>query len=154
MGCRLQPDQIASSMSFLPTVHPLTEVACRWCTALEKCCRALDYDGARLLFAEEVCSFGTYATFVKGREALEREQWRNIWPVTRDFAFRLEEMHCVGNEQGLLIIVTWEGLGINQDGTTFPRGGRCTLFLVPRKGGWVGVHTHFSLVPRGEQSTP
>ena len=137
-------------MSVLPAAHPLTGAARTWLAALERCVRAVDYEAARPLFAPDVGAFGTYVEIVKGRDALEREQWRIVWPTIREFAFRLEEVCCVGDETVLGVVVPWDSLGVKSDGTTFSRPGRATLVLVMRNGRWVAVHSHFSLAPARE----
>jgi ketosteroid isomerase-like protein len=134
-------------MSVLPGAHPLAGAARTWLTALERCVRAVDYEGARPLFAPDVIAFGTYARLVAGRDALEREQWRVVWPAIREFAFRLEEAQCVGDETMLGVIVPWDSLGVKSDGVTFSRPGRATLVLVRREGRWAAIHSHFSLAP-------
>ena len=134
-------------MSVLPATHPLTGAARTWLAALQRCVRAVDYGSARPLFAPDVRAFGTYAEIVTGRDALEREQWRIVWPTIREFAFRLEEVCCVGDETMLGVVVPWDSLGVKSDGTTFSRPGRATLVLVMRDGRWIAVHSHFSLAP-------
>ena len=134
-------------MSVLPEAHPLAGAARTWLAALQRCVRAVDYGAARPLFAPDVLAFGTYAKVVGGRDTLERGQWRVIWPTIREFAFRLEEAGCVGDEAMLGVIVPWDSLGVKSDGTTFSRPGRATLILVMREGRWVAVHSHFSLAP-------
>src|SRR5207302_4492360 len=66
--------------SVLPDGHPLTETARSWLAALQRCVRAVDYAAARPLFAPDFQAFGTHAAVVSGRDLLEREQWRHIWP--------------------------------------------------------------------------
>lgn len=139
-------------MSILPNAHPLAEAARNWLAALERCVRAVDYESARPLFASEVQAFGTYATIVNGRDALEREQWHHIWPAIREFRFRLAEARCVGNETQIGVVVPWDSLGVGADGTTFPRPGRATLILVHRDGRWVAVHSHFSVAPSSRRT--
>lgn len=134
-------------MSVLPPRHPLTGVARTWLSELERCVRAVDYESARPLFAPDVRAFGTYAEILNGRDALEREQWHVVWPTIREFAFRLEELCCVGDKTMLGVVVPWDSLGVKSDGTTFPRPGRATLVLVMRDGRWVAAHSHFSLAP-------
>lgn len=124
------------------------DIARRWLSELQACVRAQDFDAARSLFAEDVIGFGTYAAIISGREALEREQWRNVWPHIREFTFRLDEVRCIGGESGLCVIVPWGSLGLRHDGTTFARPGRATLVLAARGDRWVAVHSHFSLQPR------
>ena len=49
-----------------------------WFRQLERCVRAVDYDGARPIFAEEAVGFGTYGAMLDGLEALVAGQWVNI----------------------------------------------------------------------------
>jgi hypothetical protein len=135
-------------MSILPHTHPLAEAAEHWLTSLERCVRAVDYESARPLFAPEIQAFGTYAAIAEGRDALEREQWRHVWPTIRAFTFQLAEARCVGNETLLGVVVPWDSLGVGADGATFARPGRATFILAYRDGRWVAVHSHFSLAPR------
>lgn len=134
-------------MSIFPSTHPLAAAAREWLTALQRCVRAVDYAAARPLFAPDVRAFGTYAEIVDGLDALERDQWRAVWPTIREFAFRLDAACCVGNDTILGVVVPWDSLGVRADGSTFSRPGRATLVLVRRGGTWVAIHTHFSLAP-------
>lgn len=130
----------------LPSDHPLTEAARQWLAALQRCVRAVDYEAAYPLFDPDVLGFGTHVSTVAGRAALQRDQWERVWPAIREFTFRLDEVRCVGDETLLGVIVPWDSLGVNPDGTTFPRPGRATLLLLRRER-WVAVHSHFSLTP-------
>ena len=126
----------------------LAGIAREWLSALQKCVRAVDFEKAHPLFAEDVISFGTHATVVTGRDALEHEQWRHVWPRIREFTFRLDQVHCVGGDQSVVVIAPWDSLGISSDGTLFSRPGRATIVLTHQSGRWVAAHTHFSLSPR------
>ncbi|HVC33577.1 MAG TPA: nuclear transport factor 2 family protein [Chloroflexota bacterium] len=128
-------------------LDPATAGARRWLSALQTCVRAVDFENARPLFAEDVVSFGTHASVVAGRDALERDQWRHVWPRIRDFSFRLDDTRCLGDDRGLVVVVPWDSLGVRPDGTTFPRPGRATVLLRLRERQWVAAHTHFSLSP-------
>ncbi len=114
---------------------------------MQACVRTVDFERAHTLFAEDVVSFGTYATVVNGRDRLEHEQWRNVWPNIRNFTFRLEALRCLGGTSGICLVVPWDSLGRDADGNTFERPGRATLLLVERESHWVAVHSHFSLSP-------
>jgi ketosteroid isomerase-like protein len=109
--------------------------------------RSIDYARARPLFAEDVVAFGTFAAVVSGRERLEQEQWRAIWPTIRDFTFRLTQLHCLGDDANLCVVVPWDSLGQRDDGQAFDRPGRATLLLTFRGGRLVATHSHFSLAP-------
>jgi ketosteroid isomerase-like protein len=125
----------------------LHEQARQFLLEMQTCVRAVDFERARPLFAEDAVAFGTYAAIVHGRDRIEREQWRNVWPAIRDFTFRLDELECLGNERALCVVVPWDSLGTAADGSTFSRPGRATLLLEPRDGRWVATHSHFSLAP-------
>jgi len=125
----------------------LTPVARAFLVQMQTCVRAVDFERGRMLFAEDVVAFGTFAAVVEGRDRLEREQWRNVWPNIRDFTFRLDEMHCLGTEQAICVVVPWDSLGSDRDGNPFSRPGRATLLLVPAGDRWVATHSHFSLAP-------
>jgi ketosteroid isomerase-like protein len=125
----------------------VTDIARGFLLEMQACVRAVDFERARPLFAEDVIAFGTFAAVVAGRDGLEREQWRNIWPAIGDFTFRLEELHCLGTLEALCVVVPWDSTGRRANGETFSRPGRATLLLVPRNKRWVAAHSHFSLAP-------
>ena|ERR1700682_3109923 len=125
----------------------MDSIAHAFLSEMQACVRAVDFGRAQGLFAEDVVAFGTFAAVVTGRERLEREQWRNVWPNIRQFTFRLDEARCLGNADGICVVVPWDSLGTRADGATFERPGRATLLLVQRAGRWVAVHSHFSLAP-------
>jgi hypothetical protein len=78
---------------------------------------------------------------------LEHEQWRNVWPNIRDFTFRLDELHSLGAEAWICVIVPWDSIGQRAKGESFSRPGRATLLLSRRGDRWVATHSHFSLAP-------
>lgn len=124
-----------------------TATARAFLSEMQACVQAVDFARARALFAEDVVAFGTYATVVTGRDRLEHEQWRNVWPNIRDFRFRLDEVHALGDGDVICVVVPWDSLGTRAGGETFDRPGRATLLLVQRGGHWVAAHSHFSLAP-------
>jgi ketosteroid isomerase-like protein len=125
----------------------MTSIARAFLTEMQTCVRAVDFQRARPLFAEDAVAFGTYAAVISGRDRLEQEQWRNVWPNIRDFTFRLDELHCLGDANHIGVVVTWDSRGTRPDGSTFDRPGRATLLLAERDGRWVALHSHFSLAP-------
>jgi ketosteroid isomerase-like protein len=125
----------------------LVEIARGFLLEMQACVRSIDYERAHALFAEDVIAFGTFAAVVEGRDSLERDQWRNIWPTIRQFTFRLDELHCLGTDNALCVVVPWDSVGRGRDGQPFSRPGRATLLLVPSADRWVAVHSHFSLAP-------
>lgn len=129
------------------TAVSLSEIARSFLLEMQDCVRAVDYERARSLFAEDVIAFGTFAAVVEGREILERDQWRNVWPTIGDFTFRLDDLHCLGTSEALCVVVPWDSTGRRADGEPFSRPGRATLLLVRRQHRWVAAHSHFSLAP-------
>ncbi len=119
-----------------------------WFRHLERCVRAVDYDGARPIFAEEAVGFGTYGAMLDGLEALIPGQWQQIWPNIQGFTFDLESLRCGGDGSTVWGICRWDSVGKNADGTSFDRPGRATVILERRDGPLKALHTHFSLVPR------
>jgi ketosteroid isomerase-like protein len=129
------------------TSPDLAEIAREWLREMQLCVRSVDYKRAQPLFAHDVVAFGTFAEIVSGRDRLEREQWRNVWPTIRDFTFRLDQLRCIETDQALCVIVPWDSVGRGDDGQSFNRPGRATLLLVPHADRWVAKHSHFSLAP-------
>jgi ketosteroid isomerase-like protein len=118
-----------------------------WLRAWQTCVRAVDFAAGRKLCAEDIVAFGTVAPFVTGLDVVEREQWRNVWPVIRDFTIDVDNARgALTGDRGWLA-ATWDSRGRRGDGTLFPRPGRCTIAFERRDGRWLATHTHFSLVP-------
>ena len=119
-----------------------------WFRQLERCVRAVDYAGARPIFAEEAVGFGTYGAMLDGLEALVAGQWQNIWPNIQGFTFDTETLRYGANGALLWAICRWDSVGKAPDGSEFDRPGRATVILERRDGQLKALHTHFSLVPR------
>jgi ketosteroid isomerase-like protein len=121
----------------------------RWFGRLAERVRAVDYVGARPLFAEDMIAFGTFTAFMTGRDAVEREQWRNVWGRIDDFRWRLEEVRAIVSADRLTAVgmAVFDSTGYREDGTPYDRPGRATVaFGRSAVGGeWVAQHTHMSL---------
>lgn len=118
-----------------------------WFREWERHVRACDFESARPLFHDTVSGFGTFAAIVVGREALEREQWRNVWPSISGFRFELDKLRGAVSGETAWAAVPWSSTGYHEDGTAFDRPGRATVIFRREGGRWLGVHTHFSLAP-------
>jgi ketosteroid isomerase-like protein len=118
----------------------------RWLEAMQECVRGGRFEDARELFADDAVAFGTVVPMAVGRQELERRQWRELWARTRDFAFQLDQMHCLALGAGVAVAVRWHSTGLSEDGP-FERRGRATVVLAERGGRLVAVHSHFSLDP-------
>lgn len=118
---------------------------------------AVDLASARQRFATDVSAFGTHADVVIGRDALEAEQWSQVWPAILDFRFLVDEMQVLMSPDRLqaVAVVGWSSTGVAQDGARFDRPGRATVVLrrATIDDPWLGIHTHFSLGRGVPQST-
>ena len=120
-----------------------------WFARWGDCVANLDFDTARTMFLPSVVGFGTFKDIVHGLDALERGQWRSIWPTIEDFAFDLDSLEVLfsPDSRQAVAIVTWHSTGIDTDGNRFPRPGRATVVMERRSEGWQVIHTHFSVTP-------
>jgi len=121
----------------------------KWFRRLTEQVQAVDFARARPLFAEDMIAFGTFEDFVTGRDAVEHAQWRNVWPVTSGFHFRMDDIRAIVSPDRLTAIgmAVFQSTGYHEDGTSYERPGRTTVALSRRAVGvdWVADHTHMSL---------
>jgi ketosteroid isomerase-like protein len=121
----------------------------RWFQRLADHVQAVDYVGARPLFAENLIAFGTFANFVIGRDATEKEQWRNMWGTIDHFRCRLNDMSAIISADRLTAagMAVFDSTGYREDGTPYDRPERATVVFGRSAIGedWVALHTHFSL---------
>ncbi|MGH7739879.1 MAG: YybH family protein [bacterium] len=125
-------------------------IAREWLTRFEDCVRGCDFSKARGLFSAAVVGYGSLVGRMTGLDALEGEQWRQVWPNIRQFTFQLGDLRVHGSEEMdlLALAVSWNSVGINQAQGPFERPGRCTLLLKREEdGAWLCAHSHFSLMP-------
>lgn len=113
----------------------------RWAEAI----RANDFEAARAMFADDVVAYGSLTRAMRGMDALLAEQWRRVWPATRDFAFERPAMIRVTAEMAV-VAVEWRSEGRSPDGW-YERRGRATLVLVASDDALVCVHSHVSMLP-------
>jgi ketosteroid isomerase-like protein len=120
-----------------------------WFDALATHCRAIDYEGARPIFADDLIAFGTFTDFMHGRELTEQKQWRNVWGTIRNFRFTLDTVEAIVSADRLTAIGmgVWMSDGFHPNGDRFDRGGRATVGLGRKQIGdpFVATHTHLSL---------
>jgi ketosteroid isomerase-like protein len=129
------------------------EIASTWLAEMQSCVRNCDFARAREIFSTEVVGFGSRASQLGGLDALERDQWRHVWPVTRDFTFLTGELACGLDSDLVWIACPWRSKGQGLDGTWQPRPGRMTAVLKRIDGQWLAVHTHHSLAPAGASTS-
>jgi ketosteroid isomerase-like protein len=121
----------------------------RWFERLAEHVRAVDFAGARPIFAEDMIAFGTFSDFVTGRDAVEAAQWRNVWPFIEGFRWQLDGVKAIVSPDRLTAIgmAVWDSTGYRQDGSAYDRPGRATVAFARQQPGqdWVAQHTHMSL---------
>ncbi|MFN8522506.1 MAG: nuclear transport factor 2 family protein [Chloroflexota bacterium] len=119
-----------------------------WFDELVACVAAVDYPRGRTLFASDAIGFGTYGAMLEGLDSLQSGQWQNIWPRTRDFAFRPDSIRWGADGETAWGLGLWTSTGFDPEGKPFPRYGRATVIFARRQGRLVALHTHLSLDPR------
>jgi ketosteroid isomerase-like protein len=137
-------------MKLITAPHPDDLAAVRlWFDRLSAFCRAIDYEGAREIFAEDMIAFGTFTDFMKGREPAERQQWRNVWGTIRAFRYDLDKVEAIVSADRLMAagMAVWSSDGFHPNGDRFDRPGRTTVLLGRQKVGdpFIATHTHMSL---------
>jgi ketosteroid isomerase-like protein len=131
--------------------HPEDDVAQvrRWFQRLQLHVRSVDYVGARSLFAENMITFGTFRAFTVGRDATEKEQWRNVWSRIDGFRWLLDDLRIIisGDRLTAVGMAVFESVGYTEDGMPYERPGRATAVLgrSALAGDWVAQHMHVSL---------
>lgn len=120
----------------------------RWFERLAEHVRAVDFAGARPIFAPNMIAFGTFTDFMVGREKAEAAQWRNVWPHIDDFRWRPDIRAIVTPDRLTAIgMAIFDSTGYAADGSSYSRPGRATVvFGRPSIGeDWLAIHTHMSL---------
>jgi len=124
------------------------EIARIWLEEMQACVRAVDYARCGAIVADDVVGFGSKATMVVGKAALEEEQWRQVWPNIRNFTFLVDQMHCgSGGVAVVWICCPCASERRDADGCWVARPGRMTTVLERRGDAWLAVHTHHSEAP-------
>ena len=111
----------------------------------------VDFKRVRELFAEDAFAFGSKVEMVTSREALERDQWRPIWPTMADYSYDLATLEVCTSPDRLMATAAaiFHSTGFHEDGATFARPGRVTVSLMREAIGapWFCTHSHVSLKP-------
>lgn len=120
----------------------------RWFERLAEHVRAVDFAGARSIFAPGMVAFGTFTDFITGRDKAEESQWRNVWPNIDDFHWRPDIRAIVSPDRLTAIgIGIFDSTGYAETGAPYQRPGRATVVFMRKRleEDWVAVHTHMSL---------
>lgn len=120
----------------------------RWLECLAEHVRAVDFAGARPLFAADMIAFGTVTDFITGRDEAEAAQWRNVWPHIDAFRWRPDIRTIVSPDRFTAIgMAIFDSTGYAEDGKPYDRPGRATVVFARKRldDDWVALHTHLSL---------
>lgn len=121
----------------------------RWFQRLQLHVQAVDFAGARPLFADDLITFGSFNPFTIGRDANEEEQWRTVWGRIDRVRWGLDDLRTILSGDRLMAVgmAVFESTGYSEDGVPYERPGRATVVLGRRTIGedWVGQHMHVSL---------
>jgi ketosteroid isomerase-like protein len=119
-----------------------------WFKTLADHVQAVDFAGARPIFAEDMIAFGTFTDFMTGRDAAERAQWRNVWPHIDHFRWRPDIRVLVSPDRLQAVgMAVFDSTGYREDGTEYDRPGRATVVFerTATAAPFVAKHTHMSL---------
>ena len=121
----------------------------KWFSRLANHVQAIDYEGARPLFAADMIAFGTFTDFMFDRDSAERQQWPNVCRTIRNFRWRLDQVQAIVAADRLMAVGIggFQSHGFRGDGTKFDRKGRATVSYARAKVGdpWIATHNHMSL---------
>ena len=119
-----------------------------WFETLAAHVRAVDFIGARSIFAPDMLAFGTFTDFMTGRDVAEQQQWRNVWQHIDNFRFRPDIRAIVSPDRLQAVgMAIFDSTGYRQDGTPYDRPGRATVVFIRDNiaAPWIAQHTHLSL---------
>ncbi len=120
----------------------------RWFERLAEHVQAVDFEGARPIFASDMIAFGTFTDFMTGRDKAEAAQWRNVWPHIDEFRWRPDIRAIVSPDRLTAIgMAIFDSTGYSEDGKPYARPGRATVVFARKAPAddWVALHTHMSL---------
>jgi ketosteroid isomerase-like protein len=130
-----------------PDPHDIAAIEA-WFHRLADHVQAVDFTGARPIFAEDMVAFGTFTDFMTGRDAAERAQWRNVWPHIDNFRWRpgIRVLISPDRLQGVGMAV-FDSVGYRKDGSAYDRPGRATVVFgrASPDAPFLAEHTHMSL---------
>jgi ketosteroid isomerase-like protein len=123
----------------------------RWFVRWAELVANVDFKRVRELFVEDAVAFGSKVEMVTSRAALERDQWRPIWPTMADYRYDLGTLEVIVSPDRLMAVgaAIFHSTGFHKDGAIFHRPGRVTAALMRAAvdAPWLATHTHVSLKP-------
>jgi ketosteroid isomerase-like protein len=111
----------------------------------------VDFKSARPIFADDAVAFGSVTEMMTSQDALEAQQWRQVWPTIEDYRYDLSTLEVIMSPDRLMAVgaVIFRSTGLNEDKSKFVRNGRASAVLMRTAVGapWICTHTHVSLKP-------
>jgi len=111
----------------------------------------VDYRRVREMFVEDAVAFGSKVEMVTSRDALEKDQWRAVWPTIEGYRHDVSTLEVIVSPDRLMAMgaVILRSTGFHPDGKRFERTGRVTAALMRTAidAPWLATHTHVSLKP-------
>ena len=127
--------------------HSVADWLARWGDLVAE----VNFKAVRPMFAEDAIAFGSKVEMMTSQVALEREQWRAVWPSIEDYRYDLTTLQVVMSPDRLMAMgaVIFRSTGLHENGQKFERNGRATVTLMRSAVGapWVCTHSHVSLKP-------
>lgn len=138
-------------MKRLPVVEEDRRSIADWFVRWGELVGNVDFKHVREIFVDDAVAFGSKVEMVTSRDALERDQWRPIWPTMADYRYDLSTLEVIVSPDRLMAMgaAIFHSTGFHKDGTRFDRPGRATATLMRAAIGapWYATHTHVSLKP-------
>ena len=139
-------------MKRLPVPEEDRRSIAEWFDTWGRLVAAVDFKRVRDMFAEDAIAFGSKVEMMTSREALEREQWRAVWPTIENYSYDISTLELVISPDRLMAMgaAIFRSTGLHPDKKTrFERPGRATVTLMRERIGapWYCTHSHVSLKP-------
>jgi len=124
-----------------------------WLTAFTNCVQTRDYDAGKLLFQDDLLSYGTVMESSMTLSNLVDTQWSKVWGYTEGFVFDMENTYLLGGDESSVVVIGALWSSTSTGDMKQLRKGRCTITLVKDTVGehsLKAIHTHFSIIPDGK----
>jgi ketosteroid isomerase-like protein len=122
----------------------------QWLNSFSECVRNRNFNKGEFLFDDDVISYGTWTIEMLGLKNLVKNQWRNVWPQTKEFRFIKSSINLLfdNSSSPTQCTVACQWLSYGETKEQLERTGRCTIVLQKKHGHWLAIHSHFSSDPK------
>jgi len=119
----------------------------QWLKDFAAAVQTKNFTAGKILFADNVVSFGTVCGRAESLFELSGQQWQAVWPRTDGFDFDYTTARAMLEQNQAVVVAGWQSTGYTRDKKPFPRRGRATIALRKSDDKWLAIHTHFSSEP-------